>query len=116
MKFLKMLLYILGIFFLIVVVYFGADAVLSLIPADSTNSSAGEETYSIYLLSNDVHSDIVFPTTSSLMDWRCVFSPENTLDKKSAYDWIAVGRGDKGFYLILRNGKICMSKRPLWPL
>ncbi len=99
MKFLKMLLYILGIFFLIAVVYLGADAVLSRIPADSTNSSAGEESYSIYLLSNDVHTDIVFPTTSSLIDWRSVFPPENTLGKDSGGNWIAIGWGDKGFYL-----------------
>ena len=99
MRFLKMLLYIIGVFVLIVLVYFGLDAMLSRIPAESKISSTAENSFSIYLLSNDVHTDIVFPTKSNLIDWRTVFPSENTIGKDSVCDWIAIGWGDKGFYL-----------------
>ena len=53
----------------------------------------------IYILSNGVHTDIVVPTVTSQIDWRDIFSPDNTKDKNHKLKYTAIGWGDKGFYL-----------------
>lgn len=52
----------------------------------------------IYLLSNGVHTDFVLPSRTSEKDWTTLFLPEHTRDGNAAA-WLAVGWGDKGFYL-----------------
>ncbi|HBO38902.1 MAG TPA: hypothetical protein DD638_09600, partial [Pasteurellaceae bacterium] len=52
----------------------------------------------IYLLSNGVHTDLVMPSKTEQKDWTSVFAAENTLGGLPE-QWIAVGWGDKGFYL-----------------
>ena len=53
----------------------------------------------IYLLTNGVHTDIVMPVRSDLIDWSQIFPFDNTNSKKSDLQFIAVGWGDKGFYM-----------------
>lgn len=53
----------------------------------------------VYILSNGVHTDIVVPLESTVIDWRPVFKLENTTGKDSLAKWVALGWGDKGFYL-----------------
>lgn len=52
----------------------------------------------VWLLSNGVHTDIVVPTHNSETDWRTVFPAANTAGKQYA-PWLAIGLGDKNFYL-----------------
>ena len=53
----------------------------------------------IYLLTNGVHTDIVMPVRADLVDWHRIFPFENTISKDSTYRFVAVGWGDKSFYM-----------------
>src|SRR5689334_21418732 len=53
----------------------------------------------IYLLSNGVHSDLVVPVKTPLIDWSKIVKYKNTTGNDTTEDWVAFGWGDKGFYL-----------------
>lgn len=53
----------------------------------------------IYILSNGVHTDIVVPVKNEIFDWTTKVSPELTLSKNNKLNYLAIGWGDKGFYL-----------------
>ncbi|MFT3936269.1 MAG: TIGR02117 family protein [Chitinophagaceae bacterium] len=58
------------------------------------------EEMAIYIKSNGVHTDIVVPVTNALTDWRNEIKFANThLTDSSKMHWLAMGWGDKGFYL-----------------
>ena len=100
MKILKMFfLYFIGGLILFAILYFIADAVFSRISASKSSPSSSSKLYTVYLLSNDVHTDIVFPVQTDLIDWRKVFPTSDTKSKDSTYNCVAIGWGDKGFYL-----------------
>ena len=98
--------------FLFAVIYFAADAILSRIPA-SVNIKQLPKRYTVYILSNDVHTDIVFPTTSDIIDWRTIFPLENNKSVKGSNNFIAIGWGDKGFYLNTPEWKDLTAKTAL---
>ena len=64
----------------------------------SPGQPEGEPEITVWLLSNGVHTDIVVPTFSSEADWRAVFPAEHTRSQEYA-PWLAIGLGDKNFYL-----------------
>lgn len=49
----------------------------------------------IYLLSNEIHTDIVVPTKNDVFDWETFL---NTNDFKARSEWIEFGWGDRQFY------------------
>jgi uncharacterized protein (TIGR02117 family) len=53
----------------------------------------------IYILTNGVHTDLVLPIKNELKDWSKDVLFENTYSKDSLVEWLALGWGDKGFYL-----------------
>ncbi len=54
---------------------------------------------SIYLLTNGVHTDLVLPVKTPQIDWSQHLKYENTKSKQTGYNYVAIGWGDKGFYL-----------------
>lgn len=54
---------------------------------------------SIYILTNGVHTDIVMPIRTPQIDWSQQLKFENTKGKQTDYNFLAIGWGDKGFYL-----------------
>ena len=54
---------------------------------------------SIYILTNGVHTDLVMPIKTPQIDWSQQLKFENTKSKRTDYHFIAIGWGDKGFYL-----------------
>lgn len=58
-----------------------------------------KEEIPIYILTNGVHTDIVVPTRSELMDWSKLVAFSNTQLTDTTYQYLAMGWGDKGFYL-----------------
>lgn len=54
---------------------------------------------SIYILTNGVHTDIVMPIKTPQIDWSQQLKFENTKGKRTDYNFLAIGWGDKGFYL-----------------
>lgn len=53
----------------------------------------------IFVLSNGMHTDIVVPTTGWGQDWQTWAPPQDTRSGDSTRSWLAIGWGDKGFYL-----------------
>lgn len=59
----------------------------------------GIDEISMYILSNGVHTDLVMPTKSELIDWSQKIKFEHSRTADSTYKYVAMGWGDKGFYL-----------------
>ncbi len=53
----------------------------------------------IYILTNGMHTDIVMPVRSELIDWSLFFPFDDTISKDSMQNYAAIGWGDKGFYM-----------------
>jgi uncharacterized protein (TIGR02117 family) len=53
----------------------------------------------IYILSNGIHTDIVMPAKNTTINWTEKIPYSNTLKADSTYQYLAVGWGDKRFYL-----------------
>jgi uncharacterized protein (TIGR02117 family) len=54
---------------------------------------------SIYLLTNGVHTDIVVPVKSNVIDWTIYVKYNQTKGKDTTAQYLGFGWGDKGFYL-----------------
>ncbi len=61
------------------------------------------EDVTIYIKTNGVHTDIVVPVRSALIDWSKEIKYANTALKDTSYPYLALGWGDKGFYLQTPN-------------
>ena len=92
--FLKILLSLLG-----VVIFYLLCVVLLPYIEISAKETAAPKNREIYILTNGVHTDLVFPIKSKEIDWSKKMPYENTLAKDSTMQYIALGWGDKGFYL-----------------
>ncbi|WP_392419790.1 DUF2459 domain-containing protein [Capnocytophaga canis] len=53
----------------------------------------------IYIYTNGMHTDLVVPIKTEIIDWSQKILFENTLSKKTDYQYVGIGWGDKGFYL-----------------
>ncbi|WP_166921902.1 TIGR02117 family protein [Flavobacterium poyangense] len=53
----------------------------------------------IFILTNGVHTDVVMPVKNDQIDWSQQIQFKNTKAADSTYNYIAMGWGDKGFYL-----------------
>lgn len=98
-RILLLLAYSVGGLLIFALLYFTVDAVLSRISANTTTVLSTAKEYDVYVLSNGVHTDIVFPVQTNIIDWYTIFPPSNNLNQDSVYKYIAIGWGDKGFYL-----------------
>lgn len=87
---------ILGLLAFIMLYLFSAYC-LSRITIDKEANTKEEVT--IYILTNGVHTDLVVPVTNEIYDWSQKVKFENTRAKNKAYKYLAMGWGDKGFYL-----------------
>jgi uncharacterized protein (TIGR02117 family) len=80
------------IFFLI------AAFILSVIPVNR-KPDATDNGIIIYIRTNGVHSEFVVPARTLLFDWPAHIPLEHTLETMAELDFIAVGWGDRRFYL-----------------
>ncbi|MGQ7853983.1 TIGR02117 family protein [Pedobacter sp. WC2501] len=53
----------------------------------------------IYVMTNGVHTDIVLPAVTEQINWTKEINYQNTLEADSTYQFLAIGWGDKKFYL-----------------
>lgn len=53
----------------------------------------------IYILTNGGHTDIVVPVKNDIKDWSREISYGNTISRDTTGKYLAIGWGDKGFYL-----------------
>ncbi len=80
-----------------ILLYLAVEAILSRITVEALAEEDKE--LSIYIINNGAHTDIVMPVHTSVINWQEWIPYENTLGKDSTLEWIAMGWGDKGFYL-----------------
>jgi len=64
----------------------------------SEEANAADE-LDIYILTNGVHSDIVVPANTEYVNWHEKMNHLDPSVDKTAYTHLAIGWGDKGFYL-----------------
>lgn len=92
-----MLLKIVIGFVAFVILYLLVQYCLSRITVKGESNTKREMT--IYILTNGVHTDIVVPVKSELYDWSQQVKYADTKSKDTTYKYLAMGWGDKGFYL-----------------
>jgi uncharacterized protein (TIGR02117 family) len=80
-----------------VLVYILAAYTLSRISLAAENDPQKE--VSIYIRTNGVHTDIVVPVHHELFDWSKEVKVSHTLANDTNFSHLALGWGDKGFYL-----------------
>ena len=90
---LKIVLFFLGLLLVYVIIAY----LLSLITIEKEADTKPE--VEIFILTNGVHTDIVMPVKSEQIDWSQQIQYKNTQAADSTYKFIAMGWGDKGFYL-----------------
>ena len=65
--------------------------------------AGSQEDVAIYIKTNGVHTDIVVPTRNEQMDWSKEIKYSNTRSSDTSFQYLAMGWGDKGFYLQTPN-------------
>ncbi len=95
---LKLLLKSIVTFVLLVLLYLGSEYVLSSITVKAKNTTDKQD-ISIYILTNGVHTDIVMPVHWDSMYWNKLFPYSDTRAQDSSLNYIAIGWGDRGFYM-----------------
>lgn len=98
MKIIKKILKYTAIFVLSLMTYLLIVTLLSFV---SVNEDVAENQGEIpfYILTNGVHTDIVLPIKNEHHDWSTQLKFEHTKSKDTTYQYVALGWGDKGFYL-----------------
>lgn len=92
------LLKVIGIILGIVIIYVILGLLIPYIPVSAKDDGQKKE-IPIYIYTNGVHTDIVMPVRNDLQDWSQKIPFSNTKSKKTDYQYIGIGWGDKGFYL-----------------
>jgi len=88
----------LGIILGIIVLYAIFGYLLPFIEVSAKDDGEQKE-IPIYIYTNGVHTDIVMPVKNELHDWSAKIPFANTTSKKTDYNYVGIGWGDKGFYL-----------------
>ncbi|MEO8535742.1 MAG: TIGR02117 family protein [Flavobacterium sp.] len=96
-KIFKILLKSILVFLGFILFYVLLSYLLSKITIDKETDTKPE--VEIFILTNGVHTDIVMPTKNDQIDWSQQVQFKNTKAADSTYKYIAMGWGDKGFYL-----------------
>jgi uncharacterized protein (TIGR02117 family) len=92
------LLKVVGIILGIVMIYVILGLLIPYIPVSAKDDGQKKE-IPIYIYTNGVHTDIVMLVKNDLQDWSLKIPFVNTKSKKTDYQYIGIGWGDKGFYL-----------------
>ena len=103
MKILKKILKYFGVFLLTLIVYGLLVTLLSYVPINTNRDTTDEPKVDIYILSNGVHTDVVVPVKNEFCDWTKDVKFEHTIAKDSTAKYLAMGWGDRGFYLETRT-------------
>lgn len=100
-KIFKILLKSILVFIGFILLYVLSAYTLSKITVDKETDTKPE--VEIFILTNGVHTDIVMPVKNDQIDWSKQVQFKNTKAADSTYKYIAMGWGDKGFYLETPN-------------
>ena len=85
-------------FLLAITLYVAVACVLVFLPANA-KPPAEPATVEAWVLSNGVHTDLVFPVRSAAIDWRQLFPLSDFKAPPPDAEFVAIGWGDRKFYL-----------------
>jgi uncharacterized protein (TIGR02117 family) len=97
-KAIKKLLKYIAIFILSLFTYLLIVTLLSFVSVNE-DLAENQQEIPIYILTNGVHTDIVLPIKNGHHDWTSQLKFEHTKSKDTTYQYVALGWGDKSFYL-----------------
>lgn len=80
------------------ITYFLAAFLGAVVPANSDFVEA-ETGVVVWVRSSDIHTDIIVPVTNEVFDWTSQLSREDALAVDEEYQLVALGWGDRRFYL-----------------
>jgi uncharacterized protein (TIGR02117 family) len=63
------------------------------------NNVAQKQEVEVFIKTNGVHTDIIVPIKNEIKDWSKEIKFNQTKSKDSLMNYVAIGWGDKGFYL-----------------
>lgn len=86
------------------VLYILSEYVLSRMSGTKVEKG-GNRDIPVFILSNGVHTDLVFPVQNPQIDWSQLFPYSNTIGGDRAYRYVGIGWGTKAFIWIRPNGK-----------
>ncbi|HET6557866.1 MAG TPA: TIGR02117 family protein [Prolixibacteraceae bacterium] len=95
----RYLITILGVFIGLIVLYLLTAFGLSRITVNSDFQESSKDSVIIFVMTNGVHTEMVLPMTSEMMNWGHFVNPKDTKSGIDYYRYVAFGWGDKGFYL-----------------
>lgn len=79
--------------------YFGTAFTLVLFPINTESLQTADDSITAYVASNGIHIDIILPVSSDLIDWRQSFPLSDLKSPPVDATHIAIGWGDRDFYL-----------------
>jgi uncharacterized protein (TIGR02117 family) len=80
-----------------ILIYILSAVLCSSIPVHRSSQKTESDTIGMYILSNGVHLDLIFPLKNAQKDWSAQIDPDVQLKEQSKF--IGFGWGDKNFYL-----------------
>jgi len=86
---------------LLLLLYLGSAWALSHLTVKAEANTAHQ--VPIYIKTNPLHTDLILPVKTDLIDWSKSILYTNTRTGDTAFNYIAFGWGDKGFYLETRT-------------
>ncbi len=84
-------------FILLIGIYLLSAIILSVIEVKRQPETTRD--VAIFIITNGVHTDVVVPVKNAQMDWSKEIKYENTLKDDTSNKYLALGWGNKGFYL-----------------
>ena len=78
--------------------YVGVASALMIWPTAAPHARE-PATIEAYVMSNGVHTDYVFPLRAAAIDWSQLFLPSHPREVPPDAEFIAIGWGDREFYL-----------------
>ena len=99
MKTIKKTFKYIGVFLLTLIAYGFLVTLMSYVTVNDKEAAIDEPKVEIFILSNGVHTDIVVPVKNDTFDWSKQIQFEHTIAKDSTAKYLAIGWGDRGFYL-----------------
>ena len=79
--------------------YVGVAALLMAWPANPAHGPAEASTVEAWVFSNGVHTDLVLPVRTATVDWSRVFAPGDAKAAPADAEFVAIGWGDREFFL-----------------
>ncbi|WP_114781752.1 TIGR02117 family protein [Botryobacter ruber] len=96
---LKRIFQFLGSLFLLGCLFLLLALVLSSIPVNKSFAQTDTSDVQIFVTDNGVHTDIVVPVRTALLDWRTRLPLDQYADADSSYTHVGFGWGDRRFYM-----------------